>query len=65
MDIECGQLKLSEDFESKAEQPTTPKTPTARANPFLNRIQSLKSTGTRSSVDSNDGVHVSQLSVIL
>jgi hypothetical protein len=64
MDLECGQLRLSEDFESgSGPQPATPKTPTARTNPFLNRIQSLRSGGTRASVESNEGVQVAQLSV--
>lgn len=61
MDLECGQLRLSEDYESGSVPQSA--TPTARTNPFLNRIQSLRSSGARASTESNDGVHVSQLSV--
>lgn len=68
VDMDCGQLRLSEEFENSGTLPpqsATPKTPTtARTNPFLSRLQSLRS-NTRTSTESNDGVHVAQLSVRL
>jgi hypothetical protein len=58
IDVDCGQLRLSEEFENSGME-ISPQP--ARTNPFLSRIHSLKTSG-RFSTDSNDGVHISQLS---
>jgi hypothetical protein len=59
IDLDCGQLRLAEEFEST--ESAVPPTPPARTNPFLNRMTSVRSG--RASMDSSDGMHAAQLSV--